>query len=267
VQVGSAIAAKVFGEAGPAGVVFLRLAVAAIVLGVLARPSLRGLTRTQIRLAIGFGAVMAAMNLSFYEALDRLPLGIAVTIEFAGPLGVAIAFSRRRLDLAWAALAAVGIVVLAHPGGQAINVTGLVFVLIAASCWAAYILLAQRVGEHFDGADGITLAMAAAALMAVVPGVIGAGSALGHVRVLGLGAAVAMLSSAIPYTLEVEALRRIPTRVFGVLMSLEPAVATLAGFVVLGQALGVLDLVAIVLVVVASIGASLAGAPARPPET
>lgn len=267
VQFGSALATRLFGEVGPAGTVFLRMGFAALVLVALARPSVRGLARAQVRIVLVFGATMAAMNLCFYEALQRLPLGVAVTIEFAGPLGVAVALSRRRLDLAWAALAAAGIVALAHPGGQAIDATGLVFIVMAAALWAAYILLAQRLGGHFDGADGIALALVVAALIGIVPGVVGAGGALLEPRALGIGAAVAMLSSAIPYTLEVEALRRMAAGVFGVLMSLEPALATLAGFIVLGQALSAIDLVAIALVVAASVGASLSGAPARPPET
>jgi inner membrane transporter RhtA len=247
--------------------VLLRMGFAAIVLMAVVRPSIRTLTRAQIRLAIVFGATMAGMNLSFYEALQRLPLGIAVTIEFVGPLGVAIALSRRRLDLAWAALAAIGIVVLAHPGGRSIDATGLVFVLMAAAFWATYILVAQRTGDHFDGADGIAISMAVAAIIGIVPGVAGAGGSLFTWRALGIGAAVAMLSSAIPYTLEVEALRRLPARVFGVLMSIEPAVAAFAGFLIIGQALSALDLVAIALVIIASTGASLTGAPTRPPET
>jgi inner membrane transporter RhtA len=268
VQFGSALARGLFDDAGPAGTVMLRMGFAAIVLCALFRPSLRGLTRTQIRLALLFGAVMAAMNLSFYEALDRLPLGVAVTIEFAGPLGVAVALSRRRLDLAWAGLAALGIVILAQPWGEPIDTAGLIFILIAAAMWASYILVAQRLGEHYDGADGVAVALIVAALIGIVPGVIGGGGALlgGHVLLVGFG--VAMLSTAIPYTLEVEALRRMPRRVFGVLMSLEPAVATLAGLIVLGQSLSATELVAIALVIVASAGASLTGnAPGRPPET
>ncbi len=267
VQFGSALARGLFDDAGPAGTVLLRMAFAAVVLVALFRPSLRGLTRIQIRLALVFGAVMAGMNLSFYEALDRLPLGVAVTIEFAGPLGVAVALSRRRLDLAWAGLAAAGILMLADPWGQPIDTAGLIFILIAAALWAAYILIAKRVGEHYDGADGIAVAMIVAALIGIVPGVIGGGGALLGLHVLLVGFGVAMLSTAIPYTLEVEALRRLPANVFGVFMSLEPAVAALAGFIVLGQTLGAKDFVAIGLVVIASVGASLEGAPARPPET
>jgi inner membrane transporter RhtA len=267
VQFGSALATHLFATAGPAGTVFLRLAFAALALTLVVRPAWRGLGRSQIRVALLFGAVMAGMNLAFYEALDRLPLGIAVTIEFAGPLGVAVALSRRRLDLLWALLAGIGIIVLAHPGGEAIDTVGLIFVLIAAALWAAYILVAKRVGEHFDGADGIALAMAFGALLALIPGIAGGGGALLQPRSLAIGFGVAMLSSAIPYTLEVEALRRIPANVFGVFMSLEPAVAALAGFVVLGQTLSAVDLVAIGFVVAASVGVSLAGAPARPPET
>ncbi len=267
VQFGAAVAVHLFTDVGPAGSVLLRLGFAAIGLCLVFRPQMRGLSRERVRLAALFGAVMGAMNLSFYEALDRLPLGIAVTIEFLGPLGVAVALSRRRLDLVWAALAGTGVLILAHPGGGGIDTAGLVFVLIAATMWAAYILVAKRVGEHFDGGDGISLAMIFATALVFVPGVVGGGTDLLEPHALALGLAVALLSTAIPYTLEVEALRRLPANVFGVFMSLEPAVAALAGFVVLGQTLGATDLVAIALVVAASLGASLSGAPARPPET
>jgi inner membrane transporter RhtA len=256
-----------FKDVGPAGGVLLRLAFAAIALVAFFRPPLRSLRRDQLEIAVLFGAVMAAMNLAFYEALDRLPLGITVTIEFAGPLSVAVALSRRRLDLLWAALAAIGIITLAQPWGQSIDAAGLVFALIAAAMWACYILVAQRVGNHFDGADGVAVAMVFATVLAIVPGVIGGGGNLLAVNAIVLGIGVALLSTAIPYTLEVEALRRLAANVFGVLMSIEPAVAALAGFVVLGQTLSATDLVAIGLVVTASVGASLAGAPARPPET
>jgi len=266
VQFGGALAVHLLGDVGAAGGVFLRLAFAALALVVLVRPRVRALRRDQLELAVLFGAVLAGMNLAFYEALERLPLGITVTIEFAGPLSVAVALSRRRLDLLWAGLAAVGIMLLAQPWGQAIDTAGLVFALIAAALWAWYILIAKRVGEHYDGAEGVAVAMVFATILAIAPGVASGGANLLEANALILGAAVAILSTAIPYTLEVEALRRLPANVFGVLMSLEPAVAALAGFVVLGQTLSATDLVAIALVVTASVGASLEGAPARPPE-
>jgi inner membrane transporter RhtA len=202
------------------------------------------------------------MNLSFYEALDRIPLGVAVTIEFAGPVAVAVGLSRRPLDLVWMALAVAGIVLLADPFGAAgVDAVGLVFVLVAATAWACYILLAQRASGRFEGLQGLALASAVAALVPVVPGVLDAGGELLSPGLLALGALVALLSSVIPYSLETEALRRIPANVFSVLMSLEPAVAALAGFVVLGQRLGARELLAIALVIAASIGVTRVGPP------
>ena len=254
VQFGAALAATLFDELGPSGTTLLRLAFAAAILMVLWRPDPRDYAPAQLRLAALFGLVLGGMNLTFYLALDRLPLGVAVTLEFVGPLGVAVATSHRRVDLAWAALAAGGIVLLADPGGGSLDPLGLVFVFLAAACWAAYILLAQRAGPGFEGGRGLALAMGVAVLVALVPGVLEGGEALLNGRLLLLGAAVAILGSVIPYSLEFEALRRMPANVFGVLMSLEPGVAALAGFVVLGQALGLRELVAIGLVVAASIG-------------
>jgi inner membrane transporter RhtA len=183
-------------------------------------------------------------------------------MEFAGPLGVAVATSRRRLDLFWAGLAALGIVLLSNPfGGQGLDPVGVVLILAAAACWAAYILIAQRATHVFDGSEGLALAMVVAALVPVIPGIAEAGSALLQPDLVALGFGVALLSSVVPYSLETEALRRMPANVFGVLMSLEPGVAALAGFLVLGQALGVRELVAIGLVVAASVGVSRSAAP------
>ena len=220
--------------------------------------------------AAAFGVSLGGMNLCFYEAIDRIPLGIAVTIEFLGPLGVAVALSRRRLDLAWVVLAGLGIALFADRGeGEALDPTGVAFVLGAAAFWAAYILLSVRTGRAFPGGSGLTLAMAVAAALLVPIGVADGGGALLEPGLLAAGAGVAVLASAIPYTLELEALRRLPEGVFGIFMSLEPAVAALAGLAVLGQGLGARDVVAIGLVVAASAGASVfapraAEAPAAP---
>ena len=263
VQVGAALARTLFDDLGPSGTSLLRIAFAALALALLWRPDPRRYTWVQLRLAIAFGLTLGLMNLTFYLALDRLDLGVAVTIEFVGPLAVAVFGSRRRLDLVWAALAAIGIVLLANPGGSdSLDALGLLFILIAAACWAIYILIAQHAGRLFPRSEGVAMAMVVAALVPVVPGVIDGGSELLEPQWLAIGCAVGVLSSAIPYSLETEALRRIPAGVFGVLMSLEPAVAALAGFVVLGQDLGVRELLAIALVVAASAGVSIA----TPPE-
>ena len=263
VQFGAALARTMFDDLGPSGTSLLRIFFAAVLLMLAFRPDPRRYTWNELRYAVAFGIALGVMNLTFYLGLDRLDLGVAVTIEFVGPLAVAVFGSRRRLDLLWAALAAIGIVLLANPGGaEAIDALGLVFVLIAGGCWAAYILIAQRAGRVFPRSDGVAMAMVIATVIPLAPGIADAGATLLEPQWLALGCAIGLLSSAIPYSLETEALRRIPANVFGVLMSMEPAVAALAGFVVLGQDLGVRELVAIGLVVAASAGASIA----TPPE-
>src|SRR4051794_5675352 len=247
-----------FDDLGPAGTSTLRLGFAALILAALFRPRVRGRPARDLRLVAVFGLTLGAMNLFFYEALDRIPLGVAVTIEFAGPLGVAVATSRRRLDLVWAALAAVGIVLLSNPFGAGLDTVGLILILTAAACWAAYILIAQRTTARYEASEGLALAMVLAAVVPLIPGIAEAGSALLQPQWLALGAAVALASSVIPYSLETEALRRLPASTFGVLMSLEPAGAALAGLVILGQSLGARELVAMALVVTASVGSSRA---------
>ena len=251
-QVGAALAVTLFDELGPAGAAFLRLAFAAIVLWAIWRPRLAG----DLRLAGAFGVALGLMNWSFYEAIDRIPLAIAVTIEFAGPLLVAVIGSRRPLDGVWIALAAAGIVVLVDPGGGSVDPAGVGFALAAAACWMAYIYLSKRTGAAFPGGSGLAIAMAVGALIVLPAGVIEAGGALVEPDLLGSALIVALLSSVLPYSLELEALRRLPEAVFGVLMSLDPAVAALVGFVALGQDLGARELVAIAMVVVASVGAA-----------
>ena len=254
-QVGAAFAVTLFDDLGPAGAAFLRLAFAAVVLWAIWRPRLDG----DLRLAAAFGVALGLMNWSIYESIDRIPLGVAVTIEFAGPLLVAVIGSRRPLDGLWIALAAAGIVLLADPGGGSIDALGVLFALTAAACWMAYIYLSQRTGQAFPGGSGLALAMAVGALIVLPAGVIEGGSALAEPDLLASAFVVALASSVLPYSLELEALRRLPAAVFGVLMSLEPAVAALAGLVILGQELGARELLAIGMVVVASAGAASLG--------
>lgn len=254
IQFGAALAAKLFDDLGPAGVSLLRLGLACPVLLVLWRPRVSAYSRADLSLAALFGLALGVMNLAFYLALDRIPLGIAVTIEFAGPLGVAVFASRRRADIAWAVLAAAGIVLLADPGGGSLDALGLLYISIAAACWGAYILIAQRAGNRFTGAKGLALASIVAALVPIGPGIAQGGMDLLAPGFLAAGLGIALLSSVIPYSLEQEALRRIPANVFGVLMSLEPALAALTGYLILSQALGARDIVAIGCVVVASVG-------------
>jgi inner membrane transporter RhtA len=256
VQFGAAVAKSLFDEIGPGGTVFLRVLFAAIVLAAAWRPGLAGRSRADLLLVVAFGFTLVAMNFTFYEALERIPLGIAVTFEFVGPLGVAIVGSRRALDLVWVVLAAAGIVLLSDFGTADLDTLGVGLALLAGGFWAAYILLAARIGRESEGGQGLTLAMAAGAVMLAPVGVAEGGADLLGPGVLLAGLAVAIMSSAIPYTLEMEALRRMPAGVFGVLMSLEPAMAALAGFIVLDEGLAARELVAIVLVVAASAGAA-----------
>jgi inner membrane transporter RhtA len=254
VQVGSAAATELFDDLGPAGTVFYRLLFAALVLLAIWRPAVAGLRGEPLALVVAFGLCLAAMNLCFYLALDRIPLGIAVTFEFVGPLAVALASSRRRLDLLWVGLAAAGVILLAGPAGDP-ETLGVVLALAAGGFWGLYILLSARVGRAFSGGRGLAIAMAVSAVVMVVPGVAVAGSELLDGRAIAIGFAVAMLSSVIPYSFELEALRSLPTGVFGVLMSLEPGVAALVGLVALGQALAAPEALGIALVTVASVGA------------
>ena len=266
VQLGGSLAKGLFDDVGPGGAVLLRVGFAALLLAAIWRPRVRGLTRAEWTLAAAFGLSLAGMNFAFYAALDRLPLGVAVTVEFVGPLAVAVAGSRRVLDLVWVLLAAAGILLLADLSGGGSDALGMALALLAGAFWAAYILLSARVGQSFPGGSGLALAMVLGAAVLLPFGVAEGGSALIEPGVLAGGAAVALLSSAIPYSLELEALRRLPARVFGVLMSLEPAMAALAGLVVLGELLGAREIVAIALVVVASAGAARTAEATPPPR-
>jgi len=258
-QVGAAFAVTLFDDLGPGGAAFLRLLLAAVVLLALWRPRVRGHSMADLRIAAAFGLALGLMNWSIYEAMDRIPLGVAVTIEFWGPLAVAVVGSRRALDLLWVALAALGIVLLASPGGGGIDAGGVALALLAGGCWAAYIGLSARTGQAFPGGTGLAIAMAVGAVVVLPAGIAQGGAALVHPGLLASALVVALASSVLPYSLELEALRRLPGAVFGVLMSLEPAVAALAGLAVLGQSLVPREWAAIALVVTASAGAAALG--------
>ncbi len=267
VQFGAALATKLFGRVGPLGAATLRLAIAAvIVLGIVGgtralgvRPAPRPTSASDRAVAIVFGLVLAGMNLSFYEAIARVPLGVAVTIEFSGPLALALVGSRRWSDGLWAVGAGGGVALLATGAGRHLDPVGLGLALLAGSLWAGYILLSKETGRRFESLDGLAWAMSAGGLALMGFGLGSAGSALFRPAVLGLGAVVAILSSAIPYSLELLALRRLTPRTFGVLMSLDPALATAAGFLVLGQHLTFQEWAALALVVVANAGNALTG--------
>jgi inner membrane transporter RhtA len=245
VQIGGALAKHVIDDVGAAGGAALRLVFAGLLLGAIYRPRL---ARKELALVLLFGVTLGVMNLLFYEALARAPLGVVVTVEFLGPLAVAVAGSRRPRDGAVVVLAAVGIVLLARGGGS-VNAWGLILAALAGACWGAYILISSAVGRRHQGAAPLAAAMIIAMLV-VLP--FGAGTAI-HAdgRSLWLGALVALLSSVVPYSLELQALRRLPARVFGVLMSSEPAVAALAGLVILDQTLGGRQWIGVACVIVA----------------
>jgi inner membrane transporter RhtA len=273
VQLGAALAKDLFGALGPVGVVTLRVGFAALVLLAMWRPwrlaagggagttaAIRTVPGRSAYLAvILFGLILATMNFLFYAALSRIPLGIAVTVEFVGPLSVAIVGSRRALDVLWVVLAVAGILLLAPLGTfgtTTLDPFGLLLALGAGACWAAYILLTARVGQSFPDGTGLSIAMAVGALALLPFGIADAGSALLNPRLLLLGLGVSLLSSVVPYSLEMAALRRISPSAFGVLMSLEPAIAALIGWVVLHETLELRAIIALVFVTAAAVGST-----------
>ncbi len=257
VQMGAALGKGLFEAIGPLGTTFLRLGFAAVLLLIIWRPRVRGLTRAQYINVLLFGIVLAAMNGAFYSAIRYIPLGIAVTLEFVGPLGLALVQSRKVKDIVWALLALAGILLLAPIGQGTVNLLGAGLAVLAGICWAGYILCSARVGRSFTGGQGLALAVAVATVVIAPLGIGNGGTALLRPQVLLMGIGIAILSSVIPFSLEMEALRRLPSRVFGVLMSIEPAVATLIGFLILREAIGLREILAIALIVSASVGVSL----------
>lgn len=257
VQFGAGLAVLIFPALGPMGIVSLRIGFSAILILIIARPSLKGRSRSDWLTVIGYGLIMTLMNTAFYYSLERIPLGVAVTIEVLGPLTVSVVMGKRALNWLWAVLAFAGVVLLCGLGFGRLDPVGVVLAAIAGTCWALYILAAASTGRRFAKLDGLALAMVVGAVVALPFGFLTAGSAMLRPDLLGIGLAVAVLASAIPYGVELIALRRIPESTFGVLMSIEPAVAALAGFLLLSQALTIVDLIAMALVIGASIGAVL----------
>ena len=291
VQLGAGLAARLFADLGPAGVAGLRLWWSALIVAVAGGPAAVRAVRAvvterawrDLAVVLAFGVVLGVMNFCIYQSFARIPLGVAVTIEFLGPLAVAVASSHRLLDGAWVVLAAAGVLLLTQGGtgqagsasgvgstggasragpvlGLSSEAAGIAFALIAAACWAAYILLSRSTGRRFSGSSGLVIAMVVAAVVVTGPAVNAAGPAFHHPGWLADGLAIGLLSSVIPYRLELEALRRLPARVFGILMSLEPAVAALVGLALLGEALAARQWLAVAMVVIACGGAARYGA-------
>jgi len=256
IQLGAAFAVTLFDRLGPGGAVMLRLLFGTVILLAVFRPVVRGRSRRDLGLVLVFGVVLGLMNWTFYESLQRIPLGASVALEMIGPLGVAVLGSRRPRDLAWVVLAGVGIVVLADPFGTPLDLEGSLLAFLAGMFWGSYILLSARIGAVWSGASGLALAMVAASLVVIPAGIIQAGSSLLEPELLAAGALVGLMCTVIPYSLEMEALRTLPEGVFGVLMALEPGLAALAGALVIGQSPSAADLLAIALVVAAAAGAA-----------
>src|SRR5579864_1281566 len=256
VQGGAAVAKSLFPQLGPPGVVFLRLLFGSAALWAISRPQLRGRARSDLTLLVALGVVLVSMNITFYEALDRAPLGVVVTVEFLGPLAVAVLGSRKASDFVWVVLAGSGVGLLADGGGSTVKPLGIVLAAIAGCFWELYILLSVHVGRAWTGASGLAPAMALGAVLMAPWGIISAGHHLRDAQLVGAGVGVGLLSSALPWSLELEALRRLPSHVFSIVLSLEPAVAAAAGFVFLHEHLRTRSWLAIALVVFASAGAA-----------
>ena len=259
VQIGLALSVPLFAEMGPLGTVWLRLAWAAVILLVAVRPRPWRFRRPILLATVALGVVTAGVTMLFMAAIARLPLGTASALEFLGPLGVAVARGRGRRRLLWPGLAAAGVLLLTHPWQGGGSPLGVAFALGAAVCWAGYILLTQAVGDEVAGLEGLAVSIPVAALVATLF----AGSEIGstltpHLLLAGFG--LALLLPVIPFGLEMYALRRLTTAAFGTLMCLEPALALLAGFALLGQVPRPWSLAGVALVVAAGLGAERTGA-------
>ena len=258
IQGGAALAKGLFPALGFSGVTALRVGLSAVMLLLIFRPNLLALTARQWREAAIYGAVLGLMNLTFYASIQYIPLGLAVTLEFLGPLGVAVGSSKRRSDLIWVALAGLGIFLITPlGGGTAMSPLGLALALIAAALWGAYIIIGSRMPRHFTGTQGVSVGMLFAAVTVVpISLLLGFVPSQLSAPLLLSGLLVAALSSALPYSLEMIALRQLPKQLFSILMSLEPAVAAVLGWLVLHELLSVSQWLAIGCVIAASVGAS-----------
>lgn len=258
VQGGAAIAKGIFPVMGAAGTVMLRIAISAVILLLIHRPNFKKITGNQWKLIVWYGLVLGAMNTSFYLSLARIPLGLAVTLEFIGPLLLAVSTSKKALDFLWVLLAAVGIALIAPWSSNSnIDFIGAALALLAGAFWAAYIVLGGKLSKTLDGGIAVSVGLIVASFIAVPAGIIEGNLHQLNPTILFWGLGIALLSSAIPYTLEMNALKHIPAKTFSILMSLEPAVAAFCGLLFLREKLSVNEWTAIMLVVAASAGATL----------
>lgn len=263
VQTGAALVKGLFPLAGVAGATTLRLVLASVILAAIWRPWRMRFTAQEARSLLIYGASMGCMNLCFYSALARIPLGIAVAVEFTGPLAVAIAASHRAVDYLWVALAALGLLALLPLGHQSLSMPGIAFALAAGVCWALYIVFGQKAGAAHGGAS-TALGMIVGALVVAPVGILKAGATMLDPAILPAALGVAVLSSALPYSLEMFALTRMPTRTFGVLMSAEPALGALSGLAFLHERLTVVQWAAVASIMAASAGSAATSGPRAP---
>ncbi|NJN57414.1 MAG: EamA family transporter [Leptolyngbyaceae cyanobacterium SL_5_9] len=260
-QAGTATSKQLFEALGPIGAVFICKAIAALLMLLIWRPQLQNRTWREYVLVAGLGLAIAGLSLAFYGAIARIPLGIASALDFVGPLSVAVLGSRRLRDLVWVILAATGVILLTPMSGASLDPLGVTFGLLSAGSWAGFILLSAPVGRAFSGGSGLSLAMAIATLIMLPIGIHAGGSALLKPSILLLALGIAILGVVLPYSLEFKALSRLPPRVYGVLISIEPAIAALVGLLFLGEQLESRNLVAIAMVTTAAMGVTLLGSP------
>ena len=257
VQSGAAIAKGLFPAIGAAGTASLRIGISALILLAVYRPNLKKITANQWKLVIPYGLSLGAMNLIFYLSIERIPIGLAVTLEFIGPLFVAVFGSKRIIDFFWVLLAAAGIVLIAPWSNNGLDILGVLFALLAGALWAAYIVLGGKISKIMKGGDAVTVGMLFGSMLIVPFGILGNGLSNLTPQLLGLGVALALLSSAIPFTLEMKALKQLPARTFSILMSLEPAAASICAFIFLQEYLTFNEVLAVIFVIIASAGSTI----------
>lgn len=257
VQCGAAIAKTLFPAIGAAGTASIRIGVSALILLLAYRPNLKQIKPNQWKIVVPYGLCLGAMNLTFYLAIERIPIGLAVTLEFIGPLLLVIIGSKRLIDYCWVLLAAAGIVLIAPWSNDSIDTVGVLFALLAAALWATYIILGGKVSKIMHGGQAVATGMLFASLLILPFGFYENGLLNLTPKLFGYGVALALLSSAIPFTLEMKALGQLPPRTFSILMSLEPAAAAICAFLFLQEKLNFYEILAVVCVVSASVGATL----------